>query len=64
MGSLLPICGPEPVPPSKYLPGICETERLLEDASSAQEFLSLIMCRWNTIAAYFEFGRGISTLAS
>jgi uncharacterized protein len=44
------ICGPELVPPSKYLPMIWGDRTVFEDASSAQEFLSLIMRHWNTIA--------------
>ena len=44
------ICGPELVPPSKYLPMIWGDQTVFEDASSAQEFLSLIMRHWNTIA--------------
>ena len=44
------ICGPELVPPSKYLPQIRGTQTAFEGTSSAQEFLSLIMRHWNTIA--------------
>jgi uncharacterized protein len=44
------ICGAELVPPSKYLPMIWGNRTVFEDASSAQEFLSLIVRHWNTIA--------------
>ena len=44
------ICGPELVPPSKYLPKICGDRTVFEDTSSAQEFLSLIMRHWNAIS--------------
>jgi uncharacterized protein len=44
------ICGPELVLPSKYLPKIWGDRTAFEDPSSAQEFLSLIMRHWNTIA--------------
>ena len=44
------ICGPELVPPSKYLPKIWGDQTVFEDTSSAQEFLSLIMRHWNAIA--------------
>jgi uncharacterized protein len=50
------ICGPELVPPSKYLPKICGDPTVFEDASSAQEFLSLIMRHWNTIADTLNSG--------
>lgn len=44
------ICGPELVPPSKYLPKILGEKTVFEDTSSAQEVLSLIMRHWNAIA--------------
>jgi uncharacterized protein len=50
------ICGPELVPPSKYLPTICGDRTVFEDTSSAQEFLSLIMRHWNTIADTLNSG--------
>ena len=50
------ICGPELVPPSKYLPTICGDRTVLDDTSSAQEFLSLIMRHWNTIADTLNSG--------
>jgi uncharacterized protein len=50
------ICGPELVPPSKYLPKIWGTETAFEDTSSAQEFLSLIMRHWNAIADTLNSG--------
>ena len=43
------ICGPELVPPSKYLPNIWGETTVFDDTSSAQEFLSLIVRHWNTI---------------
>jgi uncharacterized protein len=50
------ICGPELVPPSKYLPKIWGNQTVFEDASSAQEFLSLIMRHWNAIADTLNSG--------
>ena len=50
------ICGPELVPPSKYLPMIWGDQTVFEDASSAQEFLSLIMRHWNAIADTLNSG--------
>ena len=50
------ICGPELVPPSKYLPMIWGDRTVFEDASSAQEFLSLVMRHWNSIAATLNSG--------
>ena len=50
------ICGPELVPPSKYLPKIWGDRSVFEDASSAQEFLSLIMRHWNAIADTLNSG--------
>jgi uncharacterized protein len=50
------ICGPELVPPSKYLPKIWGDQTVFEDASSAQEFLSLIMRHWNVIADTLNSG--------
>jgi len=50
------ICGPELVPPSKYLPTIWGDRTVFEDTSSAQEFLSLIMRHWNTIADTLNSG--------
>src|SRR5258708_18953885 len=50
------ISGPELVPPSKYLPKICEDRTVFEDTSSAQEFLSLIMRHWNAIADTLNSG--------
>jgi uncharacterized protein len=50
------ICGPELVPPSKYLPKIWGDRSVFEDTSSAQEFLSLIMRYWNAIADTLNSG--------
>jgi uncharacterized protein len=50
------VCGPELVPPSKYLPKIWGDRTVFEDASSAQEFFSLIMRHWNTIANTLNSG--------
>lgn len=50
------ICGPELVPPSKYLPKICGDRMFFEDPSSAQEFLVLIMRHWNSIADTLNSG--------
>ena len=50
------ICGPELVPPSKYLPKIWGDRTAFEDTSSAQEFLSLIVRHWNTIADTLNSG--------
>ena len=50
------ICGPELVPPSKYLSKIWGDQTVFEDASSAQEFLSLIMRHWNVIADTLNSG--------
>jgi uncharacterized protein len=50
------ICGPELVPPSKYLPKIWGDQTVFEDASSAQEFLSLIIRHWNAIADTLNSG--------
>jgi uncharacterized protein len=50
------ICGPELVPPSKCLPMIWGNRTVFEDASSAQEFLSLIMRHWNAIADTLNSG--------
>ena len=50
------ICGPELVPPSKYLPKIWGNRTVFEDASSAQEFLSLVMRHWNAIADTLNSG--------
>ena len=50
------ICGPELVPPSKYLPKIWGDQTVFEDTSSAQEFLSLIMRHWNAIADTLNSG--------
>jgi uncharacterized protein len=44
------ICGPNLVRPSEYLPIILGEEFVFEDTSVLQEFLSLIMRHWNTIA--------------
>ena len=51
------ICGPELVPPSKYLPKIWGDRTAFEDTSSAQEFLSLIVRHWNTIADTLNSGK-------
>ena len=51
------ICGPELVPPSNYLPKICGDRTVFEDTSSAQEFLSLIVRHWNTIADTLNSGK-------
>jgi uncharacterized protein len=50
------ICGPELVPASNYLPKIWGDHTVFEDASSAQEFFSLIMRHWNTIADTLNSG--------
>jgi uncharacterized protein len=50
------ICGPELVPPSKYLPKIWGDQTVFEDTSSAQEFFSLIMRHWNAIADTLNSG--------
>jgi uncharacterized protein len=50
------ICGPELVPPSKYLPMIWGDRTVFEDTSSAQEFLSLTMRHWNSIADTLNSG--------
>jgi uncharacterized protein len=50
------ICGPELVPPSKYLPKICGDRAVFEHPSSAQEFLVLIMRHWNAIADTLNSG--------
>ena len=50
------ICGPELVPPSKYLPKIWGDRAVFEDPSSAQEFLVLIMRHWNSIADTLNSG--------
>jgi uncharacterized protein len=51
------ICGPELVPPSKYLAMICGNRAVFEDASFAQEFLSLIMRHWNAIVDTLNSGK-------
>jgi uncharacterized protein len=50
------ICGPELVPPSKYLPKIWGDQTVFEDTSSAQELFSLIMRHWNAIADTLNSG--------
>jgi uncharacterized protein len=50
------ICGPELVPPSKYLPKIWGDQTVFEDTSSAREFFSLIMRHWNAIADTLNSG--------
>lgn len=50
------ICGPELVLPSKYLPMIWGDKSVFEDASSAQEFLSLLMRHWNAVADTLNSG--------
>jgi uncharacterized protein len=50
------ICGPEFVPPSKFLPEIWGDQTVFEDTSTAQEFLSLIMRHWNAIADILNAG--------
>ena len=50
------ICGPELVPPSKYLPMIWGDRTVFEGTSSAQEFLSLLMRHWNAIADTLNSG--------
>ena len=49
------ICGPELVPPSKYLPEIWGDQTVFEDASSAQAFMSLLVRHWNSHRQYVEF---------
>jgi len=50
------ICGPELVLPSKYLPMIWGDKSVFEDASSAQEFFSLLMRHWNAVADTLNSG--------
>ena len=50
------ICGPELVPPSKYLPKICGSPTFFEDTPSAHEFFSLIMRHWNAVADTLNSG--------
>lgn len=54
------ICGPVNVPPSEYLPVILGNDMVLEDTFNAQpvleEFLSLIMRHWNSIAETLHTG--------
>jgi uncharacterized protein len=50
------ICGPELVPPSRYLPKIWGDRTAFEDTSSLQEFLSLLMRHWNAIADTLNSG--------
>ena len=50
------ICGPELVLPSKYLPMIWGDQPVFEDASSAQEFWSLITRHWNAVADTLNSG--------
>ena len=54
------ICGPELVLPSEYLPVIWGDDIVLEDTFSAQpvleDFLSLIMRHWNSIAETLHSG--------
>ncbi|MGB8897384.1 MAG: UPF0149 family protein, partial [Pseudolabrys sp.] len=44
------ICGPDLVPPSAYLPQIFGDKLVFDDKVALEEFLSLIMRHWNTIA--------------
>ena len=44
------ICGPDLVPPSEYLPQILGDNLVFDDKVALEEFLSLIMRHWNTIA--------------
>jgi yecA family protein len=52
--------GPQIVPPSDYLPVICGDEMVLQDTVNAQpvlqDFLSLMMRHWNTIADTLHSG--------
>ena len=50
------ICGPELVPPSKYLPKIWGNQTVFEDTSSVQVFMSLLMRHWNAIADTLNSG--------
>jgi uncharacterized protein len=50
------ICGPELVPPSKYLPKIWGDQMVFEDTSSAQVFMSLLMRHWNAVAFTLNSG--------
>ena len=50
------ICGPELVPPSKYLPKIWGDQTVFEDTSSAQVFMSLLVRHWNAIADTLNSG--------
>jgi uncharacterized protein len=50
------VCGPELVPPSKYLPKIWGNQIVFEDTSSAQVFMSLLMRHWNAIVDALNSG--------
>jgi len=50
------ICGPELVPPSKYLPKIWGDQTVFEDTSSPQVFMSLLVRHWNAIADTLNSG--------
>ena len=50
------ICGPELVPPSRYLPKIWGDQTVFEDTSSAHVFMSLLMRHWNAIADTLNSG--------
>ena len=50
------ICGPELVPPSKYLPKIWGDQTVFEDTSAAQVFMSLLMRHWNAITDALDSG--------
>jgi hypothetical protein len=53
------ICGPELVPPSKYLPKIWGDQTVFEDTSAAQMFMSLLMRHWNAITMHWILVRRI-----
>ena len=61
MVSLLPICGPESVLPSEYLPEICGLESSDADSDfdnleDLQEFLDLLVRYWNNIVHTLSSG--------
>ena len=50
------ICGPELVPPSKYLPKIWGDQTVFGDTSAAQMFMSLLLRHWNAITDALDSG--------
>src|SRR4051812_41785182 len=51
------ICGPELVPPSKYLPIICGNRAVFENPSFAEDVFSLIMRHWNAVVDTLNSGK-------